>query len=183
MQKNLIIGFLPWILYFIFLGPSRTEMDIAIIVGLIAFLVTGLTSLKKGYILNWTTLLFFLFMFVTVVWLNNDWIAEHAIFISNALLAVVTWGSILFGVPFTIQYAKQQVPPSKWKNPIFIYINQVLSIAWGITFTLSALSYYANSSIIYRLLQEVPLIITILLTLYFPKWYRLKKMQHPSVKT
>lgn len=177
MNKNLIMGFIPWILYYIFVGANRIEMGIAIIVGLISFAFTGLTSLKKGFIFNWATLLFFLFMLVNVIWLNNNWISEHTFFISNAMLAVITWGSIIVGVPFTIQYAKQQVSPAKWKNPVFIYINQVITIAWGITFTLSAASCYADSSIISWLVPEIPLIFTILLTLYFPNWYRFKKMR------
>ncbi len=177
MQKNLLIGFLPWILYFIFVGPSRIEMDVAIVVGLVSFILTGLASLKEKFILSWTSLIFFLFMFVMVVVRNDHWVAEHAIFISNAMLALVTWGSFLAGVPFTIQYAKQQVPASKWNHPTFIYVNQLLTAAWGVAFTFGVITYYVQSHLAYQLLQMIPLIAAIVLTIYFPNWYRFKKMQ------
>ncbi len=39
-----------------------------------------------------------------------------------------------FGRPFTLQYAREQVPPEHWSEPAFIRINYVITAVWGAAF-------------------------------------------------
>lgn len=181
MLRSLIIGFLPWIFYFTFIGPEQAQINAAIVIALVSFLFSGISSLMKGFILNWVTLLFFTFMLVTVVWLENDWIAQHALLISNTVLAVVAWGSFLVGTPFTEQYAKQQVPQSKWHSPVFIKINQILTMVWGVAFTFSI--PYGVSSMTTTILSSFFMVIAVLFTIFFPDWYRFKKMRQKTAES
>ena len=73
-------------------------------------------------------------MTIAVVLLKNLWIIEHAGLISNSSLAVIALISIVIGKPFTIQYAKEKVPADKWKTPLFIRINYLLSSFWLLMF-------------------------------------------------
>ncbi|MBE3553401.1 MAG: FAD-dependent oxidoreductase, partial [Kyrpidia tusciae] len=53
------------------------------------------------------------------------------------ILSVSTLLSLVAGEPFTMQYAKQEVAPSLWENPIFIRINRRLTQLWAALFSLS----------------------------------------------
>src|ERR1019366_1975439 len=55
------------------------------------------------------------------------------------LYAGVSCGSILFGAPFTVQYARESAPPEHWHSPGFIRGNQVMSVVWSIAFTVNIL--------------------------------------------
>jgi hypothetical protein len=51
------------------------------------------------------------------------------------LYAGVTWGSILAGAPFSLQYAREATPPGLWDTPVFLRVNQTISVVWGVAFT------------------------------------------------
>ena len=86
---KILIGFSPWIAFFVLTGPETKQMQTAVIAGLIAFLIVGLKDLKRGFILSWGSLLFFLFMLVMVVFVRHDWIISHPWIISNSALAII----------------------------------------------------------------------------------------------
>jgi hypothetical protein len=49
------------------------------------------------------------------------------------LLAIVL-GSMAVRRPFTLQYAKEQVPRGYWQHPAFLRTNYVISGAWAVAF-------------------------------------------------
>lgn len=183
MLKNLIRTFIPWILYFSLIGPSQKQLDIAIIASLAAFLFFGAKELKKGFILTWGTFLFFIFMLVTVVLFKIQWIASHEWLFSNGTLASIAWISLLLGKPFTLQYAREQVSKEKWNHPIFIQINQLLTLTWGLIFLFCTIIPviqiyypYPHHLWIYETLSNGLAVFGIWFTVWFPSWYR-KKMK------
>ena len=78
MLKNIIQGFMPWIIYSILAGKSQHQLDVAIIAALIAFAVFDMKALRKGFVLSWGTLIFFVGMLIAITILKNQWIAQHA---------------------------------------------------------------------------------------------------------
>ena len=42
--------------------------------------------------------------------------------------------SMIIGHPFTLQYAKEQVPAEHWASPFFVHANYVISAAWAVAF-------------------------------------------------
>lgn len=178
MSKNVILGFIPWILYLIISGHNLLQFDISILVALFASIVCQIPQLKKGFILSWGTLIFFLFMTVSVVLLTNEWVIKNAGLISNSGLAVITLISIVIGKPFTMQYAKETVPADKWETPLFIQINYLLSAFWLVMF-LSMLGVYLIhtfhpevSNWIFNLISYIPIIFGTWVSIWFPAWYR-----------
>lgn len=180
MLKNIIRSFLPWILYFAISGNTQLQLDIAIIVAATTSIIFELNELKKGFILSWGTLIFFIFMFITVVLFKNQWLAKHAWFFSNSALALIAWISILVRRPFTIQYAKEQVSEDKWQHPLFIKINYILSSIWGLIFLINlGVNIIQTYNIEYRgwayeLTSYIPSIFGIWFTAWFPNWYKEK---------
>ncbi|WP_375470455.1 hypothetical protein [uncultured Nostoc sp.] len=47
---------------------------------------------------------------------------------------------------FPIQYAHEQITQEHWNSPIFIRVNQILTLTWGIAFALSALIQLAAAA-------------------------------------
>jgi uncharacterized membrane protein len=58
------------------------------------------------------------------------WFIPYMGVLIYAVLAVVTLGSILAGVPFTLQYAREMVDKKLWENPFFIRINVLITGVW-----------------------------------------------------
>lgn len=55
------------------------------------------------------------------------------------LLAVVLL-SIVFGKPFTLQYAREQVAPEFWDSPEFYRTNLVISSVWAVAFAVMVIA-------------------------------------------
>jgi hypothetical protein len=66
-------------------------------------------------------------------------------------LFAIALGSMLVGQPFTIQYAKEQVPQDLWSSPAFRRMNYVITGVWSLAFLVICL---AEAAII--LLPELP---------------------------
>ncbi len=183
MLKEVIQSFLPWILFFMLAGNTQQQLDTAIIVAAVTSIVFELKSLKKGFILSWGTLIFFIFMIVAVILLRNQWVAKFSWIFSNGALAIIAWVSIIIRKPFTIQYAKEQVSKDKWQHPLFLKINYLLTAVWGIVFLtgigLHVIRIYfpAFDGWSYEVISYLPSVFGIWFTTWFPDWYKERYMK------
>jgi hypothetical protein len=189
MLKEIIQSFLPWILFFILLGDTQSQLDNAIIVAAVTSIILEFKGLKKGFILSWGTLIFFIFMLIAVVFFRNHWVSKYSWIFSNGALAAIAWISIFIRKPFTIQYAKEQVSKDKWRHPLFLKINYLLTSVWGLIFLvgiflhLLRLYYPGFSGFSYEITSYLPSIFGIWFTSWFPNWYREKCIReyiHPN---
>lgn len=55
-------------------------------------------------------------------------------------LVAIAGGSILIGRPFTLQYAREHVPPSRQAHPIFMTVNRTISAVWAAAFVVEAIT-------------------------------------------
>ncbi len=131
---KLLLAFAPWIVFGLIAGESLLQLESAIVISLMLSLVLGYKELKNGYLLTWGTLLFFIFSLAAVVVMENIWVASHMGVLSYGMLAAITWGSLLIGQPFTMQYARAEVDKSVWQSPGFIHANRVITAFWGVLF-------------------------------------------------
>ena len=173
---RLVIGFLPWIILGV-LGESRLVLAL-----ILALFVAAATSLRQWLraapkILDTVTFLFFAVMVVGIVICHWWVLAIYMSLLVNVTLTAITLGSLALGSPFTMQYAREEVPREYWDSPIFLRINQYITAVWGTDFLLSTLV-----SIFHRvtgtsgfLIHNAWVIFAIpaaLFTVYFPPWYR-----------
>lgn len=106
---------------------------------------------------------------------RGDWgIAEVRLAVDVGLLVIVL-GSMAIGQPFTLQYAREQVPAEVAALPQFRRINYVLTGVWGLAFAVMAGADYAMAR-----LSSVPVWVWvgILVTVgaivgavWFTRWY------------
>ena len=52
----------------------------------------------------------------------------------NGGLTLISLLSLAIGRPFTLQYAKEQIPKQYWNTPLFIRTNQLITIVWTLAF-------------------------------------------------
>jgi len=172
---NFMLGFLPWILFASIAGNTMHSLRIAIVVCLVTVLVFGFRHLKKGFILTWGTLLFFIINLIMIVFLQDAWVARHIAVLANGSLAAIAWFSLLAGRPFTLQYAREHVPEELWKSPKFIHKNRVITAVWGSVFLFSTATsfirvhYNAPRTWIYQVLAIIVIQGGIAFTIWYPK--------------
>lgn len=180
---KILLSFLPWILFAALFGKTKHEIIISILIATAVFLKTEWRHLTKRFILSSGTLLFFVFIFVFTVILKNIWVINHALFLSNVVLATIAWFSLVIGRPFTSQYARELTPQQVWRKPGFIKVNQVLTILWGSIFLFSAVLHlipFGQSipdKIIHQILMYGSITLGILANSAYPTWYRKREQQ------
>ncbi len=130
----LLISFSPWILFGIIAGHSLLSLEIALGVSLLTSFIVGFKDLKKKMIVSWATITFFIIACLLVIVFQVYAIIPFLGIGSNIVLTLIAFGSLVAGLPFTMQYARQEVPRDRWDNPEFIRINQVLTAGWGVLF-------------------------------------------------
>ncbi|GAB4058085.1 DUF3159 domain-containing protein [Catellatospora paridis] len=140
MGAKTFLGFVPWIIFWVVSGPSTWEFAAG--GALVAALILLIPSHERGRIklLEIVSVLFFGALTIAGLVLDHSrlmWLEEYAQAISSAVLAVVVLGSLAF-VPFTEQYAREQVPQQFWSTPQFKHVNRMLTLVWGLTFAVCA---------------------------------------------
>jgi len=102
---------------------------------------------------------------------------------SNGTLTLVTFVSLLVGVPFTIQYARKEVPRERWDNQEFFRINQMLTGFWGLLFLInlskSVYEFYYPGTLgfVGNALLWVNIVIGIVITKKYPAYARRRMKQ------
>jgi all-trans-retinol 13,14-reductase len=186
-MKNLgiLVGFLPLIVYAILSGNTLQSQEIALLAAGIISLVVGFRTLKRGFYLDWANFLMFAGALIGVAVLNITVIAEYMSIIIYLVLALVAFGSLIAGVPFTIQYARDMVDKSRWDHPVFKSVNVFMTGVWGILFVINlALVTYAKfSSGLFAQVAGVAiyavLVLGIAFTVLYPAYLQKKQQALP----
>ena len=131
-------GIVAWIVYGVLSGGGHW------ISAALGALVVALAILAHEYschavkILNCTAAAFFAFSLVTTIAVGPALFKNYNAFLTWSVFAIVTWVTLLIEFPFTIQYAREQAPREVWDNPLFMRLNVVLTVVFGLMFTVNA---------------------------------------------
>lgn len=158
---NVLVGFLPWILFGTLAGHTLFTLNLAILVALGLTLIFNHHELIKCFFLAWSTLLFFVFCLVAVVFLRNMWVMNHMSELVDTVLVIVSWGSLVMGRPFTEVYAKEHAPESIWHDPGFKQRHFNTTLVWSLIFLINLLVsvFYPNENYFFNLLRTSTAII------------------------
>lgn len=144
----------------------------------VAAMMTARQLVRRSVkILDSVTLAFFVFVTIGIVGFGWMALASYMTLLVNLTLAAVAWGSLFAGTPFTIQYAREQVPEEFWHTRPFMRVNQYITAVWGLDFLLSALvSVYRHAtgddSLVSQYAWVIFSVIAVVFTVHFPDWYR-----------
>lgn len=178
MNSTSFQGFIPWIVYFVLSGSNYLSSELTALAAAAATVIFNFKTLRKGFLLDWGTLIYFLFLAMMYRLPFSSWFNQYDFLLSNIALALLMWISIVIKKPFTMQYAKEGVDEIFWVTPTFRHINYAISIVWAVALSLMALdgvletygviqSDYIADAIIIALF-----VITIWFTNWFPDWYQ-----------
>ncbi|CAG2146150.1 hypothetical protein [Cupriavidus plantarum] len=132
---NILLGFSP------FLAFAIVEHLLGILAGLTAGAVMALALVVRDAatgrsvkVLEIGTVILFGALALYAWREQPAWsIAQVRMVVDAGLLGVVL-ASMAIGMPFTMQYARERVPPSLWRHPTFVRINYVITGVWALAF-------------------------------------------------
>ncbi|MEO6973481.1 MAG: hypothetical protein ABI135_08695 [Rhodoferax sp.] len=170
-----LLGFAPFIVFALFdsrLGVVPALGAAAVLSAIV--LVWGRLEHKRSVkLLEIGTLLLFGGLALYAIATHTDWSLVAVRLRVDAGLLIVVLVSMAVRQPFTLQYAKEQVPPEVWALPSFMKINNLLTAVWALAFGLMVLS---DLAMVY--LPTVPLWVGVAVTvvaiagaIWFTAWY------------
>lgn len=162
-----LVSFLPWILYGVIANTGFVRDELAAVIALLCVLILDFKRLKKGYVLEWGTVIYFATLLIAYCFPIRALLAGHAMTFANVALAAIMWLSIAIRKPFTIQYAKETVPAELWNKPGFVRVNDIISAVWAVAVTIGIFTP--------TWVGVVALLLAIKFTRWFPGWYQASK--------
>jgi len=138
-SKATNFGILAWIAYGVISGSGHW------IVAALAALIIAVAIVAHEYsrdavkLMDCTTVAYFtLTLVITIVF--GPWLFKnYNICLSWGTFALVTWAALSAGFPFTIQYAREQAPAEIWAHPLFIRLNVILTVVFGVMFSVNTI--------------------------------------------
>lgn len=130
--------FVVWVIYGVLAGIRHWSAGV--VFGLLASLcLLALEASRhiKIKLLDWVLLGYFILATIATFVAGSAAFPTYSSVIIWVLYAGVSWASILFGVSFTLQYARESAPPERWQSPGFLRANQIISLGWSLAFTLN----------------------------------------------
>jgi all-trans-retinol 13,14-reductase len=131
-------GMIAWITYGVLSGSGHWIAGALAALAVASAIVAHEHKNHATKIMSCTTVGFFAFALVTTIVAGPMLFKSYNVFLTWSLFAVVTWITLLIGFPFTIQYAREQTPPEVWKHPLFMRLNVILTVVFGLMFTVNA---------------------------------------------
>jgi len=134
--KGIFIALIPWIVFTVLV--THSSLKLGSLAALAAAVVIAVPGVRTGRpkLLEVAAVATFI-AFVVAAFLADGatahWVARYARGIAAAILALVSFASLLF-VPFTEEYAREQVPEQYWGSPRFKAINRKLTTMWASVF-------------------------------------------------
>lgn len=178
---SILRGFLPFILFWILGRQVSLPVALWVPAGVALFQIGRSARDPSGGSLKLldvcgTVLFVVLAAFVTFA---DPAVSPFPIHLAiNGGLALIAIGSMLVRRPFTLQYAREQVPPEFWNSPVFIKTNYRITGVWSAAFVVQALASVAEFTVA-GLPEAVPLAISVLalvgalgFTIEYPKRVR-----------
>ncbi len=141
---NPVVGMAPWIIFSLLVGPGRFELAVGLALAAAVALIALTHLVYRGSswkLLELADVVFFGSMAVIGALVGEgtlNWLETYAGEVANIALAVIAFGSMAVRMPFTLQYAREQVDPSLWHTRGFLRTNYMITGAWGTAFLVAA---------------------------------------------
>ena len=175
---QVLFGFVPWIIYWIFSGTQLWTP--AILGGL--FLAAGLVAwrwIKRRDVktMEAVTLVYFTIHAIVTLGFNLPFFKIYGPVLIGLTLAGMAWGTLIARSPFTYQYAREDWPREMWNNPIFIATNQIITGVWGLIFLVNAglgalsLSFPHLNILLNAVVANILIGLGIAFSSFFPNWF------------
>ncbi|MCS3429893.1 hypothetical protein [Klebsiella sp. BIGb0407] len=180
---RLFASFVPWsVLAWVMKTHIELEYKTIIWLALVTFMVClNFRFLKLGDPVAFSNIGCFIFIFINYFTFHLDFPMQHPATLCYGLLLSAALVSVALKRPFTINYVGDNIPEEKKKHPVFISINQIITIVWFLVFIVNAvINYFFVYTIEIRMLSFLVIVIGMLASSYLPgvmrKYYRNKSI-------
>lgn len=142
---NPVVGMAPWIIFSVLVGPGRFELSVALALAVSVLLIVADRVRRGGSLKLLEVAEVVFFAALTVVGLfasegTRRWLETYAGEVSNIALVLIAFGSMAARMPFTLQYAREQVDRAYWQSPAFLRANYAITGVWGLAFLIAAVA-------------------------------------------
>lgn len=137
-----LMGFAPFIVFALLDGQLGVvpALVAAAVVSAVVLLWGRLRHQRSVKLLEVGTLLLFGGLALYAIATHTEWSLVPVRLRVDAGLLIIVLASIAVRQPFTLQYAKEQVPQEIWAQPSFMKTNDLLTAVWAVAFGLMVLS-------------------------------------------
>ena len=158
---GLLWAFSPFIAFAVlnhFVNPTMA----LVVAALVSLVLIGreIASGRSAKILEIGTCILFAGLAAFSYFSDMNWPVVGVKLAVDAGLIAIVLVSLIMGRPFTLQYAREQVPNELWDSPEFFRINQVITLVW-----LGAFAVLIFADLILLYVPEAPHRISVLLTI------------------
>ncbi|GAU66800.1 hypothetical protein SSP35_03_04480 [Streptomyces sp. NBRC 110611] len=183
-------GFIPWLVFAVVGSFGWQWGALAGLVTAVVLLVADRAAgLKLDYrLLEYGTIVYFVGLALLAFARPDSGLKLYASSLSMGWLAVIAWVSIAVRRPFTMGIARRMAPPEVWHTPLFRHINVVLTAAWALTFTLTAIaqaivSAYELNVVFTIVIQIAGFVLPVSFTSAYPERARARFLARSGVRT
>jgi len=172
---GILLAFAPFIVFAVVdrLGGSLAGLIAGAAVSIALLLRDWLAPDKSPKILEIGTTILFAGLALYALAAKPDWsIMTVRLCVDSGLLLIVLI-SMAIRRPFTLQYAREQVPPEIWREPRFFHTNFIITAVWALAFVAMVI---ADLILVYApaVPPRVGIVITVLAlvaAVKFTAWY------------
>jgi intracellular septation protein A len=171
---NILLSFGPFILFAVLMRFGDVLFALIAAAALAALLI--LRERRRGRsikILEAGTVLLFGSLAIFTAITHYDWTIFEARLAVDLGLLVIVVGSLIVRRPFTLQFAREEVPRDYWANPQFIAVNYKITAAWALAFVVLVLT-----DVLMAYFPAIPLgagiavaVLALAAAIWFTRWY------------
>jgi hypothetical protein len=146
---RILLSFAPFIVFAV--AVKLTSLEVACLIpagiGLASLLRDSVLHGRSVKILEAGSVLLYGGLGLATALLHPGWSMWVVWLINDAGLLLIALGSLAIGLPFTLQYAREQVAPELWDNPVFMSVNLRITAAWACAFAVMLLAKLAVATV------------------------------------
>lgn len=135
---GILLGFAPFILFALLMSVSVSLALWAAFAGAFAIGIRDFAHSKTLRILDVGSAGLFGLLALYTGFIQPSLSLQMVRLVVDGGLFAIAIISILMRNPFTLAYAREQVPPALWTAPIFIRTNYIVSAVWALAFAIMA---------------------------------------------
>jgi len=142
---GILLAFAPFIAFAVvdrLAGPTE-GLVVGALVSAALLVRDWVTPGRTPKILEVGTALLFGGLALYTVLARPAWSVVGVRLVVDAGLLAIVLASMAVGRPFTLQYAREQVPPEHWGSPGFLRTNYVITAVWALAFAAMVLAEVA----------------------------------------
>jgi all-trans-retinol 13,14-reductase len=171
------LGFAAWLVYGL-LGKQAYWITAACAGFVIMLAIVGYEIVARRIkIIDCTSLGFFLIAIVELATIGEGYFIRYQTIFGWGLFAVAAWVTMIAGVPFRMQYAREKTPRVMWKKPSFQRMHFRVTVAWAVIFTLDTILTaialgVGHRSLLVVIVPGASMLLGFALTVFYPTYYQ-----------